>query len=122
MSATPEKKIFEIDPTGHYIPKGATEVSLKESMGYIPEFAVYSMVHKMGLREGMERAYGFPISHFDGPVVDRDTGEYKYPEDPTMYPICRINHPNGDYCFMYPHAMMAFFDKGVEDVFTTRMD
>ena len=117
------RKLIELDPMDYHVPKGATEGRLFEAMGLIPAFLMNMLEDEAPtLLEGIKGEYGFPLNHFEGPVVDKATGEYKYPDDPTQYPIARINWHNGDIAYFYPHAMIVFFKEDSDEAYCSRID
>jgi len=74
----------------------------------------------MGLREVINEHYGYPTYQFKGGEL-LDNGIYKYPEDPDLYPLCRVE-TDAETIFMYDYEMVAIRNKTTDEYYVTRVD
>lgn len=64
--------------------------------------------------------YGYPLDPFTGGTVTVN-GVYSYPEDPDLYPICKIIL-HEEIIFYYEYEMMTIRNKQNGKYFTIRVD
>ena len=94
---------------------------LKETLGILPywvgEYVVLGT--DMDIVRFMTERYGFgELWQFKGEVLE--DGTYRYPEDPDLPYVAKMNTPNG-YVYFYQYAMLALpLPNG--EYFVTRMD
>ena len=112
---------FELDPNNHY--KEQTGDYLLESCGFIPYWVNnwFQLALPYDLKEFLTKSYGFGnLSELKGGKITKK-GNYKYPEDPLLYPLLKVSTPEG-YFYQYPYGIVAIplgYKKGH---FVTRMD
>lgn len=95
-----------------------------ESCGVLPEW--FSMILEATDDDTTDmiirKLYPFYVDTPMGGVVDRETGVYKYPEDPPQLPLMKLTNLNtGRVAYFYQHAVVAF-EKCDGTFHTTRMD
>jgi hypothetical protein len=106
---------WKLDPLNHYERQSPVDIAM--SMGLIPEF-LHAHDERAVLAQ-LEQNYGFgPLHAITGGTVD-ETGVYRYPEDPPLYPIAETQL-KGTKVRMYPYAIMHISSADTEIV--TRMD
>jgi len=104
------------DPTGYYRKaKCISTDTIKAHLGIIPYWIT---TDDLSFQEQVTESYGFPVFEMTGGSIDIE-GNYSYPEDPTLRPLCKWER-NGEVAYMYESAIMAFIKDGV--TFITRVD
>ena len=112
--------LTEYDPLHHFLGQ------------YSPKFMVqmckviksWAFAVEEGLYEDM---YELINGHYQGGVYESKGGEvlengiYKYPEDPDLYPVCKITAVNEIY-FFYEYDFLAIRDKETNDTHLYRVD
>ena len=94
---------------------------LEDMLGVLPywvgEYIIYGT--DMDIVRFMTKRYGFgELWQFKGEVLE--DGTYRYPEDPDLPYVAKMNTPNG-YVYFYQYAMLALpLPNG--EYFVTRMD
>jgi hypothetical protein len=106
-----------IDPYQRY-----TQASLEQVLeicGLLPYWVTDPDLFHLPLKEALTKSYGFgELSEMQG-FVECD-GVLRYPEDPTMWPLLRINR--GDEVFwQYEYGIVLLVDSNGNN-FITRMD
>lgn len=111
-----------VDPNSAFT--RAPQGRLVEACGIIPDFFIHA------IREGadgtarealkaMNDVYGFPVSPMPGGEVDQ-YGTYRFPEDPPLEPLMKLEAPGGVTLYIYQYAIVALVDP--EETIVTRMD
>ena len=93
---------------------------LFDACGYLIPWALDENCNRMTIKQCYEHFYKFGMNNTPGTEVDKETGVWKYPGDPDLYPIMRMTRGD-EVIYFYQHALVAWFDKD-NVLFATRMD
>ena len=95
------------------------EREIAELLGFIAE----ESEEEESLVDFMRDKYGWGLFEMKGGSVS-DSGVYKYPEDPDLHWIARVDTSKDpskiEYSYIYPHAIVALPTE--DGYFVTRMD
>jgi hypothetical protein len=112
--------MFTIDPTGNF--EGASEPKIIGALGYLfPWCAEWVYAKGTGvytdtpLWDHLQDRYGFGSMHVLNGGTLTDEGGYKFPGDPIMWPIAKLEF-DGTVAYFYQHGMVCVDGK------MTRMD
>ena len=108
-----------LDPLYHHIPQGRTAEMIGEEVGLIWAWCM-SKPEGIGFLQHFEDMYQFGVFEMKGGEV-LENGIYKYPEDPDLYPLIRVDNKE-ETVFVYPYGIVAIRNKTTRDTFVTRMD
>ena len=121
---------FEVSASNIVINQAAypmyTHQQLVEWCGFLPHWVVeFNILGRAGddsLIDWMNDRYGFGDQRnraMDGTIDDK--GTYRYPNDPDLEFIARIETRLG-YCYIYPYGIIAIPDGKDKPHLVTRMD
>lgn len=108
-----------VDPLYKHVPEGRSADSIIEEVGLI---WAWSKTKETGrwFKDHFDEQYGFGLFEMKGGQV-LDNGIYKYPEDPDLYPLLRVDDED-ETVFVYPYGIVAIRNKTTRDTFVCRMD
>lgn len=118
----------KVDPTGwweDYADKHGLDYDperLIEACGLIPHWVVeYAMEgDRNGIKDHLDKAYGFGLYHIEKGEIDKDGYTYRYPEDEPLKPLISMNLGDEGLLLMYQYAIVAI--PTPDGWFITRMD
>ena len=97
---------IKVDPTEHYSEMG---VALNPTNF---EVAGCLMIHGGGsFKENVEVNYVYGPSFDDATnYIDTITGEFNFPNDPTLHPLCKVTRAPDQVGYVYPHDLIVVTD------------
>jgi hypothetical protein len=112
--------LIRIDPTGHYVNRGADQATLLQACGYLPLFMVPH--DPRSAKDQLTESYGFGelLPAPPGLKFNPETQTMTYPGDPEMYPFALLKLRK-EKVYIYPHAWVCIVQED-GSYFTTRMD
>lgn len=106
------------DPLGKFSSK--TDKELEWLCQVVVYWATAAMVFYKTMHEVITEHYGYQLDPFSGGSVSEE-GVYSYPEDPDLYPICKIITKK-EIVFFYEYEILSIRQKSDGTVLTIRVD
>ena len=119
IELTPDENIIlEIDPTDSFSAGGDL---ILNSIGILPVWSCVILRSQCDPVKKIKELYDFGVYEIKGGIVDVETGDFKYPEDPVQNPLVKIsNIKTGKRIFIYNSAVVAIETES--GFFVTRLD